>query len=173
MIERIIRAARLDPKLYEEVEADKSATGSAMLVVILGSLAAGLGSLLNAGPLGVAFVTMMALINWGLWAYMNYLIGARLLREPQTVADWGQLLRPMGFAYSPGLILVFLIVPVVPLQLFIQLVGLVWVLAAMVVAVRQALDYRSTMRAVVVTVLGSFLSALVITAFLPFLFGGG
>ena len=40
-VNRIIRACKLDVSLYEEVEADKSATFQAALVVVLSSLAAG------------------------------------------------------------------------------------------------------------------------------------
>ena len=44
LTDRMMRAARLEPDLYEEVEADKSAMGQAMTVVVLASLAAGIGT---------------------------------------------------------------------------------------------------------------------------------
>ena len=44
LVDRMIRAAKLDSHLYEEVEADTGAMGQAMLVVVLSSIAAGIGS---------------------------------------------------------------------------------------------------------------------------------
>ena len=44
MVDRMIRAAKLDAQLYEEVEADKGALGQAMGVVVLASIANGVGS---------------------------------------------------------------------------------------------------------------------------------
>ncbi len=102
---RIIRAARLDVALYEEVEADKSALGQATGVVVLSSVAAGIGSTSKAGLLGMLIGVVVALVGWYIWAYLTYFIGTRLLPEPQTKADHGELLRTIGFSSSPGLIL--------------------------------------------------------------------
>lgn len=90
--ERIIRAVRLDVHLYEEVEADKEALGQAMLVVVLSSVAAGLGTIAKGGLSGVLLGTVAGLISWYLWAYLTYLIGTKLFPEPQTRADPGELL---------------------------------------------------------------------------------
>ena len=48
-INRIIRACKLDSNLYEEVEADKSATTQAAIVVVLSILALGVGTFFNYG----------------------------------------------------------------------------------------------------------------------------
>ena len=91
--ERMVRAAKLEPKLYEEVEADNSATGQAMLVVVASSIAAGLGTITKGG-LGAIFIgTVVTLISWYIWAFLTYFIGTKLLPSPQTRADLGQLLR--------------------------------------------------------------------------------
>ncbi|MHC4634760.1 MAG: hypothetical protein ACYSYU_06045 [Planctomycetota bacterium] len=90
---RIFRAARLDVALYEEVEADKSALGQAMSVVVLSSIAAGIGHPSKAGLLGMLVIVVVALVGWYIWAYLTYLIGTKLLPEPQTKADHGELLR--------------------------------------------------------------------------------
>ncbi|MEE8325786.1 MAG: hypothetical protein V3R58_01980, partial [candidate division NC10 bacterium] len=100
--DRMIRAAKLDVNLYEEVEADKSAMGQAMGVVVLSSVAAGVGSG-ELGVGGIVAVTIAALIGWYIWAFLTYLIGTKLLPEPQTRADVGELLRTIGFSTSPGL----------------------------------------------------------------------
>ena len=150
--DRIIRAAKLDVNLYEEVEADKAAMGQAVGVVILSSVAAGLGSIGDMGFVGLLTGTIGALISWFVWAYLTYFIGTKLLPEPQTKADPGELLRTIGFASSPGLIRVLGIIP--GLTWFVFFVAGIWMLVAMVVAVRQALDYQSTLRAVGVCAIG-------------------
>lgn len=150
--ERMFRAAKLDVQLYEEVEADIGATTQATIVVVLAALAAGIGSLGSGGVSGLFTGTIIALVGWLVWALLTYLIGTKLLPEPQTNADYGQLLRTIGFASAPGVIRVLGIVP--GLAPFLFLIGGIWMLVAMVVAVRQALDYQSTGRAVGVCLIG-------------------
>ena len=162
--DRMIRAARLDVDLYEEVEADQGALRQAMLVVILSSVAAGIGSFGQGGLGGVLIGTIVAIVGWYTWAYLTYFIGTRLLPEPQTKADHGELLRTIGFSSSPGLIRVLGIIPWLTQIVFF--VASIWMLVAMVIAVRQALDYESTWRAVGVCVIGWIVQA----AFLVFLF---
>ncbi len=101
--ERMMGAAKLDVQVYEEVEADRSATSQAMGVVLLSSLAGGIGSVgLGAGgPSGFVGGGIAAWIGWVIWAFLTYIIGTRLLPEPQTHADVGELMRTLGFAQSP------------------------------------------------------------------------
>ncbi len=152
LIDRMIRAAKLDVNLYEEVEADKGAMGQATLVVVLSSLAAGIGGLATLGFWAMAGTILLALIGWYIWAYLTFLIGTKLLPEPQTEADLGQLLRTIGFASSPGIIRILGIIP--GLNLIVNFVASIWMLVAMIIAVRQALDYKGTLRAVLVCVIG-------------------
>ena len=158
--DRIIRAAKLDAQLYEEVEADTGAMGQAMGVVVLSSMAAGVGSVARGGLGGILVGTIAALIGWYVWAYLTYFIGTKFLPEPQTEADHGELLRTIGFSSSPGLIRVFGIIPGLAGPLF--LVASIWMLVAMVIAVRQALDYESTSRAVGVCVIGWIVQLLIL-----------
>lgn len=158
--DRMIRAAKLDANLYEEVEADKDALGQAMTVVILSSVAAGIGTSLHGEIGGVVLGVVATLIGWYVWAYITYIIGTKFLPEPQTEADLGQLLRTTGFSSSPGLIRVLGIVPGLTGVVF--LVASLWMLATMVIAVRQALDYSSTFRAVGVCLIGWVVQALII-----------
>ncbi len=152
LMERIVRAAKLDVNLYEEVEADKGAMGQAMGVVILSSIAAGVGSIARVGLIGILIGTVGALIGWYVWAYLTYFIGTKFLPEPQTKADHGELLRTIGFSSSPGLIRVLGVIP--GLGGIVFFVASVWMLVAMIIAVRQALDYKSTFRAVGVCLIG-------------------
>ena len=105
-VDRIIRACKLDTTLYEEVEADKSATFQAALVVVLSSLAAGIGAI-SLGSYNFIMPAILSLISWYIWAYLIYLIGAKLFPEENTKADHGELLRTIGFSSAPGLIRVF------------------------------------------------------------------
>ncbi|MFO7559325.1 MAG: YIP1 family protein [Desulfobacterales bacterium] len=167
--DRIIRAAKLDVSLYEEVEADKGAMSQAMGVVVLSSIAAGIGTIGKGGAAGVFTGTIAALIGWYVWAYLTYFIGTKILPEPQTKADHGELLRTIGFSSSPGLIRVFGIIPGLGSVIF--LVASIWMLVAMVIAVRQALDYKSTARTVAVCVIGWIIQVLIL-ALLFSVFGG-
>ena len=167
--ERIIRAAKLDVNLYEEVEADKGAMGQAMAVVILSSIAGGIGTPAGLGLGGILIGTIAALAGWYIWAFLTYFIGTRLLPEPQTRADVGELLRTIGFSSSPGLIRVLGIIPF--LRGIVFLAAGVWMLVAMVIAVRQALDYQSTLRAVGVCIIGWIAQAAVLML-LFYLLGG-
>lgn len=157
--DRIIRAAKLDSQLYEEVEADSSAMGQAILVVVLSSLAAGIGNIIRGGISGIIIGTLLALISWFIWAFLAYYIGTKLLPEPTTKSDISELLRTLGFSSSPGIIRVLCIIP--GLTSFITLAASIWMLIAMVIAVRQALDYKSTLRAVGVCAVGFVIQILI------------
>jgi hypothetical protein len=151
-VARMLRAALLERAVYEEVEADRGASGQALVVVVLAAVAMGIGSIENSGAAGILWHTAVAVGGWYVWAYVTYLIGARLLPTRDTVADHGQLLRTIGFSSAPGILRVLMLVPAISLLVFV--VCTLWMLVAMVVAVRQALDYESTFRAIAVCAIG-------------------
>jgi hypothetical protein len=151
-VNRMWRSAKLEPGLYEEVEADRTSMGQAMGVVIMSSIAAGIGTVTVSGGKGFVVGILAALIGWFFWAFITYFIGTRILPTAQTQADYGQLLRTIGFASSPGLLRIFGVIP--GLGLIVIWVAGIWMLAAMVIAVRQALDYDSTARAIGVCLIG-------------------
>jgi len=159
LMERMIGAAKLDVAIYEEVEADTTATGQALLVVVLSSVAAGLSFVTLNGIRGVIWGTLAAVVGWIIWAGITYLVGTKMLPEPQTQSDMGELLRTIGFAMSPGILRILGIIPVI--GFLVNLVVVFWILAAVVVAVRQALDYKSTGRAVGVCLIGFLVYILV------------
>ncbi len=168
-VNRIIRACKLDISLYEEVEADSSATLQAALVVVLSSLAAGVGAL-SLGASNFLMAPILSLISWYVWAYLIYIIGVKLFPEPNTKADHGQLLRTIGFSSAPGLIRIFGFTPDLMTITFIG--GGIWMLVAMIIAVRQALDYESTWRAIGVVVIGFLVQAIILIILLR-IFGPG
>jgi hypothetical protein len=149
--QRAIGAARLEVPVFEEIEADRAATGQALIVVVASSLAAGIGltsSLYNAP---VLHRVMLALLLWLFWAISTYIVGVYLMPEPQTKTSIGELLRTIGFAASPGILRILGMVPGIGGTIYA--ISTVWMLVAMVIAIRQALDYKSTARAVVVCVI--------------------
>jgi len=159
LTDRIFQAAKLEVRLYQRVKADKKAMGQAAGVVLLSSVAAGLGTITRAGLGGVVPGTITALIRWCLWAFLTYQIGTRLLPEARTKADIGQFARTVGFSAAPGLIRVFGILS--PAAEMVFLVADMWMLVAMVIAVKQALDYVWTARAVGVCVPGWIVNMLI------------
>ncbi len=157
MIDRMIGAARLDVQTYEEVEHDQSATGQAMLVVILGAVAAGIGAR-SGGLSGLIVGVVFALVGWAAYAFTTYLVGAYIFKGPETECTWGELLRTLGFASSPRVLLVLGIIPFV--GVLIWPVVFVWWVIATVIAIRQALDFE-TWRAIATAVV-SVLPTLVV-----------
>jgi hypothetical protein len=167
---RMIGAASLDIQTYEEVEADTTATTQAMGVVVLSSLAQGIGFFTQGGGSGFVFGAIGALVSWIIWAFLIYIIGTKLLPEPQTRSDLGELLRTTGFAAAPGLLWVLGVIPF--LGGLIMPAVTIWMLIAMIIAVRQALDYESTLRAVGVCLIG-WIIRVVILVWSLLLFSGG
>jgi hypothetical protein len=160
LVERMIAAAKLDVQLYEEVEADADATSQAALVVGLVAVASAIGGA-GEGAAGFFGGLVAAFVGWLLWSGVTYLIGDKLLGGTAT---WGELLRTIGFAQSPGVFYALAFVP--GLGGLVRLVVLVWLLVAGIVAIRQALDF-STGKAIATALLGWLLVALLSIALLP------
>ena len=164
MIGRMLGAARLNAETYEDVESDRGATKQALLVVIIVTIASFIGSVLSSGDdiniirdLIVGLV--LGIAGWAIWALVTWVVGATILKTEKTEADWGQLARGTGFAQTPRILNVFLFVPYV--GGLIALVAFIWSFACMVVAVRQCLDYTSTLRAFFV-ILISFIPVVIL-----------
>ena len=155
---RFIGALVLDPSAYENVEADRHSAMQSVVVVMAVCVAGGVGAI-GFGLVGLTgFVTgaILSLGAWLVWAATITALGTTVLAEPQTRSDLPELLRVLGFAAAPG---VFIALAAMPAAAPIVLVAVgIWMIAAAVVAVRQALDYRSTARAVAVCVAGAALS---------------
>jgi hypothetical protein len=169
-VNRILRASKLDTRLYTEVKADTGAMGQALGAVLLASLATGVGNVVHGRLAGLVIGTVVALIGWYVWASLTYVLGAKLLPMPQTTTSHGAFLRTLGFASAPGLLRALGVVPwLAGLSL---LIAAVWMLVATVLAVRQALDYTRTLRALAVCVPG-WLVYVLLMLLLVLLFGGG
>jgi Yip1 domain len=152
----MLGAAKLSAATYEEVEADATSTPQAMLVVVLAAVAGGVSAIRATGIVGLVLAALASLLGWYVWAFITFVVGTRLLPGAKTEANLGQLLRTIGFSAAPGVVRVLGIVP--RLDVPVSFVASVWMLAAMVVAVRQALDYNGTGRAVAVCIIGFVLN---------------
>ena len=161
LLSKMIRAATLDISLYEEVERDEAATMEALVVVTIVAVASGIGAARKGpGNLVGGFVTTY--VGWVIFAFLTYLIGTNLFRGTAT---FGEMLRTIGFASSPGVLSVLTIVGIVPclgtpVAILVSLVVWVWRLVTTVVAVRQALDFDMA-RAVLTCILGWLLAFII------------
>ena len=160
IVGRMMRAARLEEAVYEEVEHDRDATMQAAIVVVGTSIAGGIGAGFSIGIGGFVFVTIFGLIGWAVYAWITYFIGTRLLAGPETSADWGELARTLGFAYSPRVLLVIGVVPAL-YGTILFVVGL-WTLLTTVSALRAALDF-SIWRAIGTAILGSVVNGVILS----------
>ena len=158
-LNRIFRAIKIDVELYEEVERDKSATIQAGLVVVLSSMAAGVGAL-QLGASNFLLAPIFSLISWYVWAYIIYFVGVKLFPEKNTKSNHGELLRTIGFSSAPGLLRVFGVTPDLMAVTFIG--SAFWMLACMVVGVRAALDYKSLWRALGVVIVAWLFQAILL-----------
>lgn len=147
-LRRMLGAALLEATVYEEVEADRGANTQAFAVVVLSGAALGVGGLSNSGWQGIPLQAAAAIVVWLAWAAATYWVGTRLLPGPETHADLGQLMRTVGFSGAPGLLRVFMLIP--GIELGVLVICTAWEFVAMVVAVRHALDYAGTPRAIAV-----------------------
>ncbi len=166
LVDRMIRASKLDVNLYEEVEADKGSLSQAIQVVVISSIASGIGVIGLGGIRGFILGIIAALIGWVVWIVIIYIVGAKLLPEPQTKSDIPELLRTTGFAFSPGVLRIVSFIPLI--GVVITIVANIWILIAMVIAVRQALDYKSTWRAILVCVIGFIVYILIVGTIMSF-----
>ncbi len=170
MIQRMLRAARLDAAFYETVEADPAYNREAVWVVVITSLLSGIGSAIKYGGFKpIASDLVSGLVGWVLWAAITLWIGTTITRGPETRSDMGEMLRVLGYSYAPRALAFFVFVPL--LGWLAALVAVVWQLVASVVAIRQALDFTTT-RALITVILG-WIVVVIVSIIFGILFGIG
>jgi hypothetical protein len=148
--DRVVGALRLQASTFEEVEHDASATSQAAMVVVLAAVSSAIGTMGAAGIAGAVLGVVFSLIGWAIGAAVIWLVGTKIFPGKNTEADYGQLLRVVGYAQAPGLFGLLRIIPV--LGYLVALAIAVWGLVAAIIGVRQALDYDDTLKAVIVCV---------------------
>ena len=154
--DRMKGAAMLDVPTYEEVEADTTATGQAAGVVAIVAVAAAIGGAREGGG-GIIGGLISAFSMWLIAAGLTYVIGTRLFKGTAT---WGELLRTLGFAQSPGVLYVLGIIPI--FGGLARFAAWLWILVASIIAIRQALDF-DTGKAVLTAVISWLAGLIVIT----------
>ncbi len=158
LIERMVRAARLDPALYNEVERDESATAQALAVVLIVAACSVIGSAFTGHHAkGLIGAGISAVLIWLIYSFILLLVGRML----GGTADVGEVMRTLGFANSPNVLQVFAFFP-----LFGPLIGLaagIWTMVATVIAVREAMDFDTGKAVVTMIIPLVALMALIVT----------
>ncbi len=167
LVSRMKGAAMLDGATYESIERDTNATMQAFLVVVIASIASGIGALRDDGGAGLIGGALGSVLAWIIFSVSVYWVGTKLIPSPTTQADTGQVLRTLGFSYSPTLLAVFGFIPV--LGWFAMAIAAVWTFVAGIVATRHALE-MSTLRALA-TVLLALIPAAIISLIISAIFG--
>ena len=135
MFEYIPGIFKLDPNTFEEIEHNEEATSQAAMVVALIALLSGFGSGVAALISGENFFTnfltslVWVFVGWLLWSVVTYFVGTTFFKGQATL---NEMLRVIGFAYAPQCLA---IIPCVG-----WIIGLIWSLAAVFIAIRQGLD---------------------------------
>jgi hypothetical protein len=160
---RFLGSVTLRARSYEEVEADRHANWQAVSIVILSSLAAAIGVGIKSWA-DAAILLVVAVATWVSWVLLTLLIGTVLLPGNQTKTDFGEILRTTGFSSSPGILRAFGFLPHVGWYIFAG--ATIWMLFSFVLAIRQALDFSSTGRALLVCLLGWLIHATIFFGFL-------
>ena len=162
-LNRVFRSIKIDPEVYDEVQKDKSATLSAAIVVVISSLAAGIAAR-QLGASNFILAPILSLLSWFVWAYIVYFVGVKLFPDPKTKTTHAALLRAIGFSSAPGIIRVLSFSPELMTVTFIG--SALWMLACMVVAVRQTLNFRSLWKALGVVIMSWFVQAFALISIL-------
>jgi hypothetical protein len=175
MVSRMMRAARLEVPLYEEVEADLTATNQALLVVVLVAVASGIGAGIAGASSGglvgrLVFGLLSALIGWAVWSYVVYFVGTRFFGGTAT---YGELLRTLGFAESPSVLLIFSFIPV--LGGILSVVVGIWTIVTSFIATRQALDIDNTKTffTILIGAIALLIVVTIISVIIGVIFAGG
>jgi hypothetical protein len=167
--ERIIGAAKLDANTFEDIERDPTAISQAIGVIALAAVSTGIGNVWYGGFAGIIFGVFTSLIGYAVWAVIVWLVGTKVMPDPATKADFQETFRVIGFAAAPGILGFVTIIPILGWILIFCI--WLWTIAAMVIAVKQVLDYTDTFKAVIVVIIG-FVVNFVITMILGAMFVG-
>lgn len=154
--ERVVGALKLDANTFEDIERDPNAMGQAIGIIAMAALAGNLYQVWRFGVVSMLIAVCSSLVGYLLWSVLVWLVGTKVMPDPATKADFPETFRTVAFAAAPGLIGVVSIIPFIGrgLGLLLTPIIMIWSLIAMVVAVRQVLDYSDTFKAVIVVLIG-------------------
>ena len=163
--DRAIRAFRGEVALFEEVEKDPAATTEALIIVAVSAVSLGIGSAVGAmamgapggGPVRLLLGVIGALVGWAVFSFVTYFIGTKFFGADAT---WEEVLRTLGYAYTPMVIGIVVIIPFI--GALIILIALLWTLYLAFIAIRSALDVDTAKT--IITILLSIIPAAIISA---------
>ena len=158
-LNRIYRSIKIDPEVFDEVQKDKNATIAAGIVVVLSSLAAGIGAS-HLGTINFFLAPVLSLVTWFVWAYIIYFVGVKLFPDLKTKTTHLALLRSIGFSSAPGMIRIFGFNGDLMTVMFVG--SAFWMLVCMVVAVKQTLNYKSLWKALGVVIIAWLTQAFIL-----------
>ena len=168
--ERMVGAMKADVKTFQEIEADPTALGQAVTVIVIAGVAALIGNIFRSGLMVGIFSLVVSLIGYALFAFLVVIIGTKVMPEPSTKADFQEGFRVLGFSASPGVFNVLAIIPF--LGPLISFLIAIWMLVIGVIATREVLDYSNTGRAVIVCLIAWIIYLIVTVVILtPLLIG--
>jgi hypothetical protein len=168
LAERMTGAMKADVKTFQEIEADPTAMGQAVAVIVIAGIASLIGNAWRIGIFGGLMMLVVNLCGYALWTLLIVLIGTKLMPEPTTKADFNEGFRVIGFTAAPGVFNVLAIIPF--LGPLISFVIWIWMVVVGVVAVREVLDYTNTGRAIIVCLIAAVICYIITTIVLVPLF---
>ena len=158
-LNRIYRSIKIDPEVFDEVQKDKNATIAAGIVVVLSSLAAGIGAS-HLGTINFFLAPVLSLVTWFVWAYIIYFVGVKLFPDLKTKTTHLALLRSIGFSSAPGMIRIFGFNGDLMTVMFVG--SAFWMLVCMVVAVKQTLNYKSLWKSLGIVIIAWLTQAFIL-----------
>jgi hypothetical protein len=164
LAERMAGAMKADVKTFQEIEADPTAIGQAVTVIVIAGLASLIGNIWRLGAFAGLMALVANLIGYALWTVLVVLIGTKVMPEPTTKADFNEAFRVIGFTASPGVFNILAIIPF--LGPIVSFVVWIWMIVVGVVAVREVLDYSNTGRAIIVCLIAAVCCWIVVTILL-------
>ena len=172
LFQRMLRAARMDAQLFEEIVSDPTLQGQSVWVVAIFAMATAFGTftLISGTAVNIGLLTTM--IGWYIWAFSVFYIGTRILKGDSAPPDRKTIMRVMAFACAPGIFRLLGLIPKTTTLVFI--VTSLWMLATAVFGLKKVFPQRSTFKISVVTVvtwIGATLFQFILIATLLAVFG--
>ena len=103
--DRVVGAMKLDPNAFEDVERDPTAIGQSVGVIVLAAVAAGIASIYSGGLTTIVYSACLSLIGFLIWSLIVWVVGTKVMPEPQTKADYAGDVPRTGFRRGTGSLL--------------------------------------------------------------------
>jgi hypothetical protein len=146
----LLRLARLDLTVFDDVKDEVAATVPAITVVVVATLLAGLGSWLwwfnevdyKNGEVFLKSLILGGIFQVGLWYLWVYIAAMVLSRGFGSATDMNQMARTMGLAFAPMAISLLVVVSILAVPFGVVAVGLTLVLSNVAISATTTADAR-------------------------------